>query len=192
MNSPNQSGSVFDFLEAVSCTSASFCMAVGDYSGGSDTNGHALIEKWNGRTWLLSAPNISSTHSNYLGGVNCVTSSFCMATGYFFNINQPLSEKWNGSGWRALSSPFSQFTGVSCVSSSLCMAVGFYRNATNFQTRIEKWNGSSWSIVSSPNTSATQDNQLNGVSCTSTSLCMADGSYFNGANNQTLIEKWAG
>jgi len=76
---------------------------------------------------------------------------FLLATGYFFNINQPLTEKWNGSGWRTLSSPFQPVHRVSCVSSSFCMAVGS-TYATNFQTRIEKWNGSSWSIVSSPNT----------------------------------------
>jgi hypothetical protein len=39
---------------------------------------------------------------------------------------------------------------------------------------------------------STQDNFLYGVSCKSTSFCMASGEYSNGTNDQTLIEKWNG
>src|SRR5947207_12562352 len=44
--------------------------------------------------------------------------------------------------------------------------------------------GAAWSIVSSPNTSATQDNFLSDVTCTSASDCWAVGG--------TLIEHWNG
>jgi hypothetical protein len=52
--------------------------------------------------------------------------------------------------------------------------------------------GAAWSIVSSPNTSATQDNYLNDVTCTSASDCWAVGSYYNGSVGRTLIEHWNG
>jgi hypothetical protein len=56
------------------------------------------------------------------------------------------------------------------------MAAGADYTGTYDQTLIEKWNGSTWSLVSSPNRSSTQDNDLDGVSCVSSSFCMAAGS----------------
>src|SRR5438128_5538070 len=53
-----------------------------------------------------------------------------------------------------------------------------------------------WSIVASANTSATQTNYLNGVTCVSASDCWAVGYYNNGSGGsgvgQTLIEHWNG
>src|SRR5207302_828192 len=55
------------------------------------------------------------------------------------------------------------------------------------------WDGTSWRIVSSPNTSATQNNILNAVTCNSTSDCWAVGYYDSGnGTDQTLIEHWDG
>jgi hypothetical protein len=48
----------------------------------------------------------------------------------------------------------------------------------------------SWqTMVPSPNPPSTQGNDLNGVSCSSATFCMAVGSHYNSAF-QTLIEKW--
>ena len=59
--------------------------------------------------------------------------------------------------------------------------------------------GSVWSIVPSPNTSPTQINQLNAVSCSGPSACVAVGIYATPEANppyntppQTLIESWNG
>ena len=84
--------------------------------------------------------------------------------------------------------------GVTCVSASDCWAVGYYyRRQRRYQTLIEHWDGTSWAIVTSPNTSATQTNILNGVTCVSASDCWAVGYYDNGSGgNQTLIERWDG
>src|SRR6476661_8007851 len=50
-----------------------------------------------------------------------------------------------------------------------------------------------WSIVSSPNTSATQNNDLFGVTCVSASDCWAVGDYSNeNLIPRTLIEHWDG
>jgi hypothetical protein len=89
--------------------------------------------------------------------------------------------------------------GVSCTSPSSCVAVGYYSNGTTYQTLIETWNGTAWSSASSPNTSITQSNLLQGVSCTSPSSCVAVGSYStaptqesNETLSQTLVETWNG
>jgi hypothetical protein len=51
-----------------------------------------------------------------------------------------------------------------------------------------------WVVVPSPNTSSTEQNVLNGVTCVSSSQCWAVGSYFNGSLGltQTLIQEWNG
>ena len=49
-----------------------------------------------------------------------------------------------------------------------------------------------WSIEASPDTSSSQINILNAVSCTGSSSCMAVGSSDTGMIDQTLIESWNG
>ena len=196
VTSPN-SGTLNNSLGAVSCVGSSFCMAAGDYYNGSYDQ--TLIEKWNRSSWkVVSSPNTSSTQANYLGEVSCVSSSFCMAAGAYYNgsYDQTLIEKWNGSSWKVVSSPnssalWNDLYGVSCVGSSFCMAVGDYFNGLVYQTLIEKWNGSSWNVVSSPN-SSTQGDNLNGVSCVSSGFCVAAGDYSNGTVDLTQIENWNG
>jgi putative hemolysin len=195
VSSPNTSTTQENSLFAVSCVSTSFCMAVGRHSNGSADQ--TLIEKWNGTSWsLVSSPN-GSTNDNALHGVSCVSTSFCIAAGiYYTSASRTLVERWNGSGWSLVSSPNRSSTqdnwlnGVSCASASFCMAAGYYANGSIDQTLIQKWTGSSWSLVSSPNRSSTQSNVLDAASCVSSSFCMAAGDYFNGSNDQTLIEKW--
>lgn len=72
---------------------------------------------------------------------------------------------------------------------------GWRNNASGaFRTLIESWNGSSWTITTSPNT-GTGDNLLSGVSCVSTTSCMAVGVYYTADGNgigRILTESWNG
>jgi hypothetical protein len=61
-------------------------------------------------------------------------------------------------------------------------------------TLTESWNGAGWSVAPSPNP-GNSVNILNGVSCTTSTNCVAVGYYFNASSptiGQTLIEKWNG
>jgi uncharacterized protein YuzB (UPF0349 family) len=159
-----------------------------------------LIEEWNGHIWsLVNSPNRSlNLGGDLLHGVTCTSSSFCMAAGEYYNgsHDQTLIERWKGGSWSLITSPNTSsteennLTSVSCTSSSFCMAAGEYYIGTTWQTLTDKWNGSSWKLVASPDTSSTQENDLNGLTCSSTSFCMAVGKYYNGSNWQTLIERW--
>src|SRR5205823_12553054 len=51
---------------------------------------------------------------------------------------------------------------------------------------------SQWTVVAAPDTSATEPNQLGGVSCASAGFCAAVGSSWNGSNQRTLAERWDG
>src|SRR5207244_9305104 len=127
----------------------------------------------------------------------------------YLNVYHTLVEHWDGSSWSIVSSPNfgpdannNGLDSVTCVSASDCWAVGhYYDNAANhrsdfppvlLQTLIEHWNGTVWTIVPSANTSPRQYNFLYGVTCASASECWAVGSFYNGTNDQTLIERWDG
>ena len=189
----------FHSLNGVSCLSVSFCMAVGDYEGGTgDLN---LAEQWNGTAWsIVSTPNPPSTEDSFLSSVSCTSSTSCMAVGSTENgtAEQTLAEQWNGVTWSIVSTPDTSavldntLSSVSCVGPSACTAVGSGNTVTARQTLIEQWNGASWSIVPSPNPSTSQSGELDAVSCVGASFCMAAGDNSNGTNDVPLAEEWNG
>ena len=202
--SPNTSSTQDNQLNAVSCSGASACVAVGTQSSSSTGQQQTLIESWNGSVWsIVPSPNTSPTQDNLLSGVSCTGPSACVATGgggTTRSAQQTLIESWNGSVWSIVPSPNTSPTQVnvidevSCTGPTACVTVGsYYPSADLSQTLIESWNGSVWSIVPSPNTSPTEVNVLLGVSCTSASACTAMG-FYNPSNgfDQTLIESWNG
>src|SRR5205807_6917057 len=71
-------------------------------------------------------------------------------------------------------------------------AIGYYSGSNAEQTLIERWDGTSWAVVSSPNTTSTQRNFIQAVTCASPSECWAVGYYYSGSAWQTLIDRWDG
>ncbi|MHB8289168.1 MAG: hypothetical protein ACYDEY_08030, partial [Acidimicrobiales bacterium] len=194
-----------NILRGVSCASAISCVATGFYNNGTTLQGLVLI--WNGSTWSLDdAASLSATGSNpsMPREVSCASSSFCVVGGHYSNgtLNQNLILTWNGKTWSLDSASAlsvvapqdNQLTGVSCTSSSFCVATGYYSNGTVDQNLLLTWNGSTWTLdsASSLSTSATQHNQLTGVSCTSPAFCVAGGYYNNGTVDQNLLLTWNG
>jgi hypothetical protein len=195
--SPSAPASQSHFLEAVSCTSPTSCVAVGNVN-----NSHGdstLIETWNGTAWSIApSPNLSAT-GNDLNGVSCTSPRACVAVGDFYNgtTYQTLVETLKGTDWSTTPSPAPSATlvhslfAVSCTSPVACVAVGSFNNGTRDQTLAETWNGTAWSVTPSPNPSATL-NSLYGVSCTSPTACVAVGYVDQSAKQQTLFETWNG
>ena len=189
-------------LNAVSCTSSNFCMAVGTYSGGGyEAIDQTLAETWNGTEWsILSTPDAGTNSNNILYGVSCTSPSFCVAVGYDpANVESAMIEMWDGSSWTLEPSSGPNggvLNGVTCLGStgSDCVAVGDIPTSSgSSETLIMSWDGTSWSVGSSPNPD-TGFNTLNGVSCTGPSDCLAAG-FANNINTSpydTLIETWNG
>lgn len=76
------------YLNAVSCTSATACTAVGIYQNASDA-WLLLGERWNGTIWETQAPfNPTGFKFSDLLGVSCSSATVCTTTGY--------SEKFTG------------------------------------------------------------------------------------------------
>jgi subtilisin family serine protease len=186
------------YLREVSCTSASFCVAVGAHhfqiSPGSEWQ-RTLALHWDGTAWTMrtapqeDAPPSPSATYNDLQSVSCDAANSCMAVGFYNDIAagkyRMLATRWTGSDWENLipansplmgSMAFSQFYGVSCTSSTACTAVGMQRDsAGTWNTLAARWNGA-WTIQSVPRPGYAGQVQLREVSCPTATSCTATGS----------------
>jgi hypothetical protein len=165
-------------LDSVSCSSPTFCMAVGENESSLQT----LAEVWNGSAWsVVGTPTPSGAAA--LTSVSCTSPTFCMAIGRTFQKPKaPISETWDGSQW-TVGAPWTTIAGspanqhLDCTSPAFCMAVGFAAISPVIENAVaSSWNGSGWTTLSPPELS-TNYNQLLGVSCTAPSFCMAVGDY---------------
>src|SRR6267378_1167454 len=139
-----------NYLDGVTCASASDCWAVGYYfTGNAVQNGvyQNLIERWDGTSWaIVNSPNTSTTEYNHLFGVTCASASECWAVGLSgTSLGQTLIERWDGSSWAIVNSPNTSATlsnflyGVTCASASDCWAVGYYYNGSVSLTLTEHY-----------------------------------------------------
>ncbi len=136
---PLPSEAIGGWLNAVTCTSSSSCIAVGEYflkqPPGESVPDEYLSERWDGSKWtLLPMPDAPST-SPMLTDVACATVSTCFAGGERETL------QWDGSEWSKVAGAPLRMTSLSCSSASSCVAVNGYgeRGAT--------WNGSAWTTM---------------------------------------------
>jgi hypothetical protein len=151
-------------MSGVSCTSASFCVAVGD-----------RIEAWDGTSWHVAAAVPSGRE---LTAVSCASVIYCLAIGpVAAGQTQPLAEAWNGTAWTAVSTAAMapDLASLSCPVTGWCMAAG--TSASLQHVRAQTWNGAAWTTVTTPNPnpSSAVGNAFTGVSCTSRTACTATG-----------------
>jgi hypothetical protein len=193
--SPNVSGSTFNLLTGVSCTSASACIAVGYSEDGSGFE-HMLAEGWDGHVWSIEPTPYSSglTEGNF-NGVSCTSATSCTAVGNETSNTEfvTLVERWNGQAWAVQSSPSGYagaLEGVSCTSATACTATGMYEPVNGpFLSLAEQWNGTTWSMKSVPTPKNKDFAELAGVSCVSATRCEAAGYSANSnAMSFTLAE----
>jgi hypothetical protein len=191
---PNPSGSTFNQLNGVACTSSSACVAVGNSEDSSGAE-QLLAEGWNGSTWSIeTTPYSAGLSQGEFNGVSCTSSSACTAVGKEVSNTQllTLAERWNGLAWEVQSTSSGlagELNGVSCTTATACTAAGMYQvvNGT-FITLAEQWNGTSWAVKSIPTPKKREFAQLAGVSCVSASTCEAAGYSTSGATSYTLAE----
>ena len=199
-NSPNATAPG-GHLESVSCSSADACTAVGA-NGNTKGLTVTLAERWNGTSWQRQrTPQPGRTVPGSvpgLSGVSCPTSAFCEAVGTnqvtFTGI--ALAYGWNGSVWRQQSFPgppgstSTNLGQVSCTSASFCEAVGFFQDSSGgFLAFAARWNGSSWRLQRVPSSPGSTEVRLTGVSCVSTTFCIAVGNSFG---TGMFAERWNG
>lgn len=162
-------------LGSVSCSSRSFCIALGaSFPALGKVVDYALT--YNGHSW--SSPVHIDTNGE-LGSVSCTSPSFCVAGGDTSTLT------YSGGSW---STPTSiggnrPLGSVSCASPSFCAGAGFVvanegvigeglteAELEHIESYARTYNGSSWSA---PQTVDLIQHRLASVSCPAVAFCVA-------------------
>lgn len=186
-------------LVGVSCPAPTACVAIGS-GGNSITRQVPFAESWNGEAWTIQkTPALPANSFPALNSVSCSAADSCTAIGYHETSSgeEPLAERWNGVSWALQhirgAANHSLFA-VSCPSATSCTAAGAYTNRAGVEvTLAAHWNGKAWALQRPPNPAGATRNQLNDVSCPTTTVCEAVGFIHTTRKNgrfrdQTLVE----
>ena len=196
MSSPT--GSAYaNHLTGVSCRSRYFCLAVGQtFLDSHGRYSRTFSERWSGKSWVrLTTPTISKSYQPGLQSVSCVTARHCVAVGGA--DGHPMILLWNAGAFKrqtpgappAHTAP-PLLTGVSCVTTSFCMATGTSAFPGNFQA--EQWDGTNWTLVAIPGGTRTGVFDSMKISCPSTSMCLAAGSYQTSSGTERVVaDRWS-
>jgi hypothetical protein len=198
---PLPSGARAGKLAGVACPSASECKAVGEYTEAFGAR-LTLVETGSGReSSVQRSPNPIGATRSTLNAISCTSASFCVAVGSAeseFTSRTTLVETWNGTSWSVQTSPNprgaigSELSGVSCTSTTACVAVGkttISGESAGSLTLVESWNGREWTLETAVDPAESTDIQLLGVACGSATVCMAVGRYTNRAGAETMLSE---
>jgi hypothetical protein len=179
-----------DSFNGDSCTSPTFCMAVGHYSLKQAIRG--LSEMLRGAKWVAKAVPSPSKASNAVASeVSCASPTSCLLVGAHFagpqSPNTNLAEAWNGSSWRIVAdtgpagTAMSDLADVACPTTKFCLAVGVAGpSSTSFQDAAYTWtNGNTWRQITVLPPRGARSSELTGLACSTASNCMALGDYVN-------------
>ncbi len=194
-------------LSGVQCTSARYCIVVGDYTARGATNTTLLAARWNGTSWSL----VLDAGAGLLTAVSCSAYNACTAvggtnwqTGDYYSL--PVAERWNDKRWTREREPTFYpaggiaLTGVACPSAQWCIAAGYNSDFDDVQAPIaERWTASAgWkataiSVPPAPAPGVTLTT-TGPVSCSSARGCTVIGASNDpgGLYNIALADRWAG
>jgi hypothetical protein len=207
---------------AVSCPSAGFCVAVGEFSDSAGFDQPVVDTLANG-AWTSAQgalPSDAATDSTtvnpdaWLYSVSCSSSTSCVAVGTYRNTSDNENgfvATLSGTTWSAQAAPLpsnanttgSVLVAVSCPSATFCVGAGSYPddtagNPSNGWLVVDA-NGT-WTGTTAPQPAGAgddadghQDSIESGVACPSAASCVATGHYADAsANNWPLIDTWNG
>ena len=171
-------------LTAVSCPSASWCMAVGSGPNGS------FAERWDGASWAVES--LPEAAVAVLEGISCSSPTACTVVGSVGTgtNGMVLAERWDGTQWAVQPAPRwsvagESLGGVSCPTRRFCVAVGSSMNQPRSKGLVELWKRSRWAIKRTRvrGVPARAHDSLTGVSCVSAKACVAVGAGITGTWN---------
>jgi hypothetical protein len=187
----------FTLLNDTSCFHAGDCLAVGEHYAGHAT---PVSDKWNGSKWGALAVHLpSGGSSGFLVSVSC-KSGGCIAVGTYVHgsTGYALAEFFNGDSWSPTAAPAGVanttqvvLESVSCVTAQDCVAAGYYDPKSNPDDEVaiaEVWNGHSWRL-SNPHL-AEPYNNLDTISCPTSSYCVLGGLYANSQGDYVWAEQF--
>ena len=188
----------------VSCPVSGWCMLVGTQADQRFKQFSFAEVYSSGQLTALALPPSDQAE---LSSVSCTSPTNCVAVGsHSFADGQyaTFAEQWNGTTWHVMSTPrggeYKYLNDVSCGSPTNCMSVGY--NSSGPGPSAELWNGAVWTDLGVlPHLAVPRPKcppgalgcglrpqpNLQGVSCSSPSFCMA-----TGGQSEPLVEIWNG
>jgi hypothetical protein len=197
-----------DELFGVSCTKKG-CLAAGKWFDSAAESTKPLAEHGTGASWVLDNPPIPKGSTiTAVNSVSCVSAptAECMVVGQWGTLkgSNNYAALWNWSSWKLLTTPnapssaLDQLNSVSCVSSRYCVTTGHSVSTSSHRGQTESlvWNGSKWTPETVPQliVAGITDQWLYGVSCVSTTFCLAVGDYDinSGGSQPNSAATWNG
>ena len=198
---PNNADSSTDnnYLNAVSCTGANACTAVGGYVSGGDEAG--LGEVLASNVWSPSqlAPTADLGDD---AAVSCSGTS-CAATGEFNTNHSFIQTVISGSWTDEIATPLpnvntgsAELYAIDCANSSSCVGAGsYYTSGSVAQGLLDYGSGTAYTAQQAPlpaspaPSTGNPDGQLRIISCGTAGACVAAGSYDDtSGTGQPLLE----
>jgi hypothetical protein len=189
-------------LYSTSCSSSSFCVAVGLVSGNPPNTGYApnypFAEVYSDGAWtptvLPMPPDAVAVNMSdgVLFSVSCGVDGSCAAVGDYVAVapgdtssQTGLLEQLSGGVWTATAAPIPQGVGaylaniysVSCSDATTCVAVGAEGVASGNIGVIYTLDSGTWQLQVAPVPDGGAGWGLNGVSCPQDGTCVAVGDY---------------
>jgi hypothetical protein len=190
-------------LDAISCPTASACVAVGGYLD-SAGNEQAMSSTLSGSIFSqaveVAAPsNAAADPQAFLYGVSCTSPSVCFAVGSYVDStsdNQAMFSRSSNSAFTqaaevtapvgAATDPSATLDDVSCPATGVCYAVGGYTDTSSRgEAMASSLSGSAFSqavTVTAPSSSGFDpEADLDAVSCATATSCVAVGGFVDSA-----------
>ena len=184
-------------LEGVSCASATYCVAVGDYYR---TNSSLIpvTVTWNGRAWAAARalPRLAGSHP-FSGGISCAAPRHCVVSigsNPSPKSGQAFIDVLSGATWtvHALTpAKGSQASddAVSCASVTHCVITGEVYSRLGAAPLLALWNGK---VLSTMKAVKNLPAEFAGVSCASARSCVTVGIWFTGPADLGYYGIWNG
>ena len=192
----NPSGAKSSGLTGVWCTSSEACTAAGTYLNSASKETLFAERFGSTKKWALQEPVTPKLPSGNMGRVSCTTSEACTSVGSALNssgVSVTLAERWNGTEWTHQETPNptgskgASLIAPSCATGTSCVAVGSYTNSSGTEVVMaEIWNGTTWSLKEPVTPTGAKSSKLVGVSCTSSTACIAVGTYVNSTSVEVV------
>jgi len=180
------------FVESISCTSNTSCIAGGQYTD-SNNNWQAFVSMYNGSSWsdheIARTLNVGGLA--FVNSVSCTSITSCVAGGQYTDRRlkqEAFVSIFNGNVWvdhkvaGSLNAGKSAWlNAVNCISRAWCIAGGAYTDGNKFgQAFVSVYNGRSWvdrKVAGTLNVGHSA--QVMSASCASPTSCVVGGNYSN-------------
>jgi hypothetical protein len=195
-------------VSGISCPSATWCTAVGEYEA--SPHGYGLILRRSKGKWTAAAaPAGPGGAAVGLNAVSCPAVTRCFAGGgsdYADGTSTPLLMlTWWKNKWtvvqvalpkNAAANPQAGIDAIACPTATRCIAAGSYENSAGDQEGLLlAWSGRNWTASTAPvpaNAGADPWTSLNAAACPVSSRCVVGGEYEDAASQpHGLLLTWS-